>query len=452
MPCCEACLDAGIASAIEEEEAGRRRHLLHWRYFAVAAAMAAFLTACGGDGGKAPVASNPAPVVAAPEPAPGPAPATERPQVGTRAAPEKPAELAWTVAPSPSLAAAAHVAAKATPVRGSLHMSSTGNAPVTLGSVSLGDALMTNEFRVYGKPYVETYHYWNQAITVDYDGDGVNEYKLTVEEDSFLSEDYQGPFERATCNAVSAGAMGDCRARVGQPDRFMVLVDRIWRNAGLIDNSERDYDVTFGQWIDRDTGNVGVFWSGPSIDDPHPLDNPINGRARIGASGHAFLNDGTLVHASAGGELHLNLDASTVTLELGKKEQAHHRDGITLGRAIIRGDTDYFPEHHIPEIFTFREVYDPSRNGFGRDADKQLSRKNDVTSGNGSGQFAGVITKRASGVSEQNIRVELFPAVFGTVGLTDIQSLEGRLEGLSLLMLFQTWGFCASDARQSGCR
>ena len=25
MPCCEVCLDAGIASAIEEEEAGRRQ-------------------------------------------------------------------------------------------------------------------------------------------------------------------------------------------------------------------------------------------------------------------------------------------------------------------------------------------------------------------------------------------------------------------------------------------
>ena len=82
---------------------------------------------------------------------------------------------------------------------------------------------------------------------------------------------------------------------------------------------------------------------------------------------------------------------------------------------------------------------DPSSPYFGV-GEQQLSRENDVVSGNARGQFGGVITTEpgerfiTTGAGETVLRdFPALPKVHGTAGLTDI---EGD-EGLSLKLYFQ---------------
>ena len=410
------------------------------------------LAACGGGGGggSAPTTAATPPATPA-QPALAPAPAN-RAVLETDRTLARIYQETLPPASAPSMSQAAVIAATATPVLGSLHMSSTGNAPVALGTISLEEAHMTigpEQGRSAGSG-VQTLHYFDQSITVDYDGDGAANYKLTVANDSYIEPRIA---ERGNCSVITGSTAmdgGNCTAWVGSPDNFMILVHRQWTRAGVIDNSERDFDVTKGWWHDSDAGHVGVFWTGPSIDNPHPLDQPIDGAAQIVATGHAFLDDGTLVQAQANGEIAMNLNGvdSTVTLDLGKPKQAHNTTGITLVN-LNEYDAYRTDDPQIEQIFRFEESYDPDSPYFGT-GDQQRSTKNDVVSGNARGQFAGVITKRPNSV--QGGADLMVPAVFGTLGLTDIAELEGNLAGLSLIMGFESGPFCALDARQSGCR
>lgn len=331
----------------------------------------------------------------------------------------------------PDLGEGARRAATSSPRRGSLHLSSVPGIPVTL----------RGDFRREGRDYRGTSHYyWDQTFLVDRDGDGEPDRRMSVVVDSWEGEEASsqriceiravGAF--CTANIIDQGPsrsapwfIGPYKVSDKPPDRYLLQVRRRWYEEGVLGETQELHDVTDGLWYDRETNHTGVFWAGPTVDEPRPLDNPIHGSVRVGTSGYGFLSNGELVRARSWGLLTLDVDESLVKLELGARKYEFSRPGISLTHVEDSG----ISLSHIEDIWVYEERYDPDSPWFGI-GDGQRNDENDVVSGNGRGQFGGVITTWPKAIGGR--LVPKAPAVFGVVGLTDIQGHDG----LSLLMLY----------------
>ena len=449
------------------------------KLIAMPALVALVLSACGGGGGMVvpamPETPAAVPVVVAEPESERDGEAMPEGEAALEVVPLVAPELKQSIRDSVRAAAAvggesrllaenARRAAISEPQRGSLHQSSAPGTPIEASGFVLNAAYRTEDIpggtSTNALSYTVTHHYHDETYIVDYDGDGLPEHRLSVEEDSWVVPRIS---ERAGCSVSHGGSVfgggrgGGCAAVVGQPDGFMLWIYRSWIEAGVYGKAQPRYDVTRGWWHDRETGHVGVYWEGPTVDDPRPLEQPIHASVHIAMAGHSFLPNGELVQTQANGRLTFDVQESAVTLELGRPEQVHHAAGITLvGLDGSLEDFGYPDTEQIGQVFVYKEHYDPQSSYFGI-GEQQRSRENDVVSGNGRGQFGGVITTAPGLIIVKDEKRYPFnrlvpspglPAVFGTVGLTDIEGWEG----LSLIMSFESgfdpcrperiWGRC----------
>ena len=407
---------------------------IRWAAWALAAAV---LAGCGGGGGGSGLRPDS-------EPAAGmmvESPTSQDPPPEGGGMPESdPTQTTPEPVAEPTFLDAVRTAALSPPVEGSLHQSSLGHgeAPLAASDFVLEEPHHTYDGAlIHGQPdQRQTMHYWDETWSVDYDGDGVPDRVLTVAKDSYVKEGYS---ERGICS-VGNGVTGGCSALLGDPDGFYMSVASGWIDAGTIQgHAHPRHEVVRGWWTDRERQAAGVFWSGETIDSPRPLDAPIHGSARFAAAGNVFLPDGALVQAQAPGRVRFDTWSNTVRMDLGLPEQAHHKRGIALlNLDELRANPERWDieTSFIDAVFVFEEEYDPDSHSFGLDTTDGL-RENDITSGNAKGQFGGVITTtpRPDSVSFKGNHAA--PAVFGTVGLTDIESEDdANWDGVSLLM---TW-------------
>ena len=318
-------------------------------------------------------------------------------------------------------------------------------------------------------------HYYDENYVVDYEGDGYPEHRLSVDDNYFDAYNFRA-FCSATTVGTAGGWVGDqgiCTGFVGSPDSFTLNVWRRWVAAGMFGEAQPRFETVNGLWRDRETGHVGVYWAGPSIAEPRPLETPIRGEAEVLVGAEGILPDGGVVHASANGTLGFDLSESTVALKIGDTSpffdwrgfmvfdteagefvpfappelaDLYNPDRYPVGVALYRrgeewefADIESYPPVVIEQVFEFEERYDPSSPYFGV-GEQQLNRENDVVSGNARGQFGGVITTEpgsrliTTGAGEAVIRdFPSLPKVHGTAGLAEIAGYEG----LSLILYFQ---------------
>ena len=438
-------------------------------------------------------------VVQAPLPQPETAP---EPATGERASPRQ------AVVPQ-TMAEGARLAALAVPVRGSMHQSSAPGTPV----VASGFKIRPPRFRGAAA------RYFDENYELDYDGDGQPEHRLNTFDDAYIYRQVQvfpdHPTRSSTgydeerirayvdryytnhphyanhphprirnghrwlgCEGPTDGywrcttewpkepwcspqdSRGRCSTTVGERGWYMLNVYRYWQAAGVFGVG---YDVTAGTWYDLKAKQMGVFWSGPSIDNPTPLEQPIHGTLRVGAYGYGFTTttgesgifegDGTdntntgsnvggeLTFAGATGYLTLNVQTSLATLELGVSNPGvYHRLGDNV---VIEQEPEIsgirLNASKIDQAFVYQERYDPKSPFFGT-GEQQLNRENDVVSGNGRGQFGGVISTgygwehaHTAADTGPGPHRRTHPTVYGTLGLTEIKGHEG----LSLIMLYR---------------
>ena len=366
------------------------------------------IAGCGSGGGGGGQAVRPAveePVLVGPDPVVQPAPPT--------------ASRTMTLTEGAALAAVNE------PVSGSLHQSSLDHVGVMAADFLLGEE--TAHSREVPHPDGIRMHYFDHTYRVDLDGDGEPEHTLTVAEDSHAPAHGSDPEGRGSCG-VGGPYPAKCQASaLGRPDGFLMFVQHEWEDR----IAHPDEALTWGWWMDRDAGHVGVFWSGAAVDRPRPLDTPLHGTLIAPVvTGVGVTGDGDVVHVGSSALLRMDVDAATVTMELGNREAAQvwnpaRQGGIQLTPYDPTGfaglpHPDDRQDTHIPGTWTYRESYLPGSPTFGV-GEGQMSHENDVVSGNGEGQLGGVITTWKGE-----------PTVFGTAGLTGI---EGH-EGLSLMMQF----------------
>ena len=314
-----------------------------------------------------------------------------------------------------------------------------------------------------GRRYLLSYakHYYDENYVVDYDGDGYPEHRLGVDDNYFDAHNFRA-FCSASTRGTAGGSVGDyggCSGIVGSPDSFTLSVWRRWVTAGMYGEAQPRFETVRGLWSDRETGYVGFYWAGPSIAEPRPLEAPIRGEAEVIMGGEGILPDGGVVTVAADGTLGFDLSGSTVALKIGDTSpfidwrgsevwdseagefvpfvdpdlaDLYNPDRYPVGIALYRrgeewelADPERYPPVVIEQVFEFEERYDPSSPYFGV-GEQQLSRENDVVSGNARGQFGGVITTEPRGFPA-------LPKVHGTAGLAEIAGYEG----LSLILSFQ---------------
>ena len=332
---------------------------------------------------------------------------------------------------------------------GALHQSTApAGAPVVARGFKL-EPSAEESYTVLG--VVQATHLYDESYVVDYDGDGHPEHRLNVEDRHFERYNY------ANCHVTGpSGEQGVCPGFVGSPDSFKLFVWRRWIAAGVYGEAQPRFETVHGQWSDIEARHVGVFWAGPSIAEPRPLETPIRGEADVHMGGVGILPDGGMVFTRGYGTLGFDLNDSTVTLKIGDKSPFVDLRGLTtpegeplfpeadrwnpdrypVGISLAREGREWeidegYPPEVIEQVFEFEEHYDPSSPYFGVGG-QQASRENDVVSGNARGQFGGVITTEPGHVLITTGAGEGDPRVFGTAGLTDIEGYEG----LSLMMNF----------------
>ena len=363
--------------------------------------------------------NTPAPAV---EPAPAPAPVVEAPPAPAPAPTED-------APPVRSLHEAAREAAVAEPKLGSLHMSS---AP---GFVKLEGFRILDE----GPDDDPERRYFDEICLVDLDHDGEPERKLTAAGDHRRLPEGAMGWDTPGCSPGRSrpgrsSTYTHCNGGVGSPDRFLLYVWRHWIEEGLYGENQPRYETTRVYWADRESGHVGVFWAGESVNRPRPLDRPIHGSAVMWASGLGLLPNGDLVAASANGLLTMHVQNQLVRLSVGDAWVSP--DGIPQGIFAIEDSGSYGFQIH--DRFVFEERYDPKSAYFGV-GEQQRSRENDVVSGNARGQFSGVITTSPVRyyLDSSRVHTATHPGaleVLGALGLTDVKGHEG----LSLLMYWHT--------------
>ena len=380
--------------------------------------------------------TEPPPMDPTPAPAPEPPPAPEPEPTPSVAVPEPPDPLL--------LQDAASAAAKAEPRRGSLHMSSVPgpNAPIRVT-----DFRATGERdRGWWEHVSEEHYHWDAVYQVDLDGDGEPDRTLSGHDDS-----WEGAAMNV-CPDPATSAEGTCHGKVGDPESLLLSVSRSWVREGHYALGMPRYEVEHGTWHDRESGHIGVYLAGASIDDPRPVEGSVLGHTSGWASGLAISKDGEVAEARAPVDMTIELagEDRSIRVVLGRKESLGG-EGITLTRTSALNEflasqgytswwlaEDFYSGLSNHEGFVYVERFGgPNGRLFGV-GDGQRDQENDVVSGNGRGQLAGVLTtfpattvERPDGSRERTDPYN-HPVIFGTVGLTDI---EGH-EGLSLLMTF----------------